>query len=133
MANPHSLEEEVNRIRAMRNVSRVEICDGENEIFDIEKFNRNISSMKKVEPLDTALRKNEHSEISSNDVPEMKTFSITDRHTYVSPEDLSNRWFIIIEQDRRTLSKTTQRFMRSAILPLARRYQADQVFHRKTL
>ena len=34
---------------------------------------------------------------------------------------------------RATLKKTTQRFTRSAILPLAGRHRADRVFSRKTL
>jgi len=32
-----------------------------------------------------------------------------------------------------TLRKTTQRFLRSAILPLSRRYRTDMMFERKTL
>ena len=32
-----------------------------------------------------------------------------------------------------TLKKTTQRFLRSAVLPLVRKYRTDRMFSRKTL
>jgi hypothetical protein len=48
----------------------------------------------------------------------------------VSPEDLSERWCISLAQAKLTLQATTQRIVRSAIMPLARRYRADRVFER---
>eukprot|EP00957_Ditylum_brightwellii_P132013 10065712-Ditylum_brightwellii.AAC.1 len=63
----------------------------------------------------------------------MWTFQSTDWHTDVSPEDLSKQWHISVNWAMKMLRKTTQKFLRSAILPLPRRYHMDQVFTRKTL
>ena len=48
----------------------------------------------------------------------------------VTPEDLSERWFIGLGQATETLKVTTQRLLRSAILPLARQYHTDRMFTR---
>ena len=40
---------------------------------------------------------------------------------------------LVYPQLQKTLNKTTQKFLRSAILPLSRRYRTDRVFSRKTL
>ena len=66
-------------------------------------------------------------------------FDLTDmtqskgRHTDVSAEDLSSRWYISVAQAAKTLKNTTQRFLHSAILPLSRRYRSDWMFRRKIL
>ena len=60
-------------------------------------------------------------------------FQSSKRHTDVSPEDLSERWFISIKTAKETLKRTTQRFLRSALLPLSRRYRADRMFEMKRL
>ena len=69
----------------------------------------------------------------TTDIPTVPTFQSTDRHTDVTPEDLSERWHISLPQAILTLKNTTQRFLRSALLPLGRRYHADRMFERKTL
>ena len=46
---------------------------------------------------------------------------------------MSERWFISISQAAKTLKSTTQNLLRSAVLPLSRRYRADRMFRRKTL
>ena len=61
-----------------------------------------------------------------SDVKEIPTFQSTGRHTDTTPEDLSQRWHISIAQAIKTLKHTTQKFLRSAILPLSRRYRADR-------
>ena len=71
--------------------------------------------------------------IGRGDVPTVNTFQSSDRHSDVSPQSLSERWSISIPTVALTLKKTTQRFLRSAILPLGRRYRTDRVFTRKTL
>ena len=67
------------------------------------------------------------------DVPPPPSFTSGNRHTDVSPRDLAERWFISLPQAMKTLKKTTQKFIRSALLPLTRRYRADRMFTRKTL
>jgi hypothetical protein len=62
------------------------------------------------------------------DVPTPNTFISDERRSDVSPESLADRWCIGIDQARLTLEHTTQRLVRSALLPLTRRYKADRIF-----
>jgi hypothetical protein len=45
----------------------------------------------------------------------------------VTPEDSSEQFSIGLGQARETLKRTTQRIVRLAVMPLARRYCADQI------
>ncbi|KAI2511702.1 Reverse transcriptase (RNA-dependent DNA polymerase) [Fragilaria crotonensis] len=67
------------------------------------------------------------------DVPGRRTFVSQERHSSVTPEELSERWCIGLTQARNTVQVTTQNAVRSAILPLSRRYRADRVFERPLL
>lgn len=67
------------------------------------------------------------------DVPIPQTFASDQRHTGVSAKDLSERWFIGLAQATETIKATTQNCVRSAILPLSRRYRADRVFEKPLL
>ena len=64
------------------------------------------------------------------DVPSAQSFQSKERHSTVTPSDLSKRWYIGLGQVTQTLKVTTQRLMHSTILPLARRYRADRMFIR---
>jgi hypothetical protein len=66
-------------------------------------------------------------------VPRTKTFQSKGRHSLVSPEDLSKRWKIGLEQSKETLKRTTQRVIRLAVMPSARRYCANRMFQVKRL
>ena len=50
------------------------------------------------------------------------------RHSSTTPEDLSKRWGLSLAQATLTLKSTTQKLVRSAVMPLARRYRADHMF-----
>ena len=50
-----------------------------------------------------------------------------ERHSSVTPENLSRKWSIGIETAKRTLQVTTQRGVRTAIHPLHRRYRVDHL------
>ena len=65
-----------------------------------------------------------------NDVPLRRTFISDERHIGVTAEEISERWCIGLSQARDTVKVTTQNGIRSAILPLSRRYKADRVFER---
>ena len=108
----------------------------ERSIFSLTDIHRRICSMKiwpaKKSPA-KSLARNEDIDTGATDVPQPHTFSSSDRHTDISAEQLSERWGIGIKTARETLRKTTQRFLRSAVLPLSRRYRADMMFERKTL
>lgn len=67
------------------------------------------------------------------DVPARRTFVSLDRHTTVTADTLAERFIIGPEQARATLRATLQRGLRSAILPISRRYHADRMFNVKRL
>lgn len=71
--------------------------------------------------------------ISAVDVPPVKNFISKKRHTDITAADLSNRWHIGVKQAQDTLDTTTQRFSRSALQPLSRRYRNDRMFYRRYL
>ena len=79
------------------------------------------------------LTRDEDIDTGATDVTLPSTFQSSERHTDVSPQALSERWGIGIGAATKTLSKTTQKFLRSAVLPLSRRYRTDMMFQRKTL
>ena len=100
-------------------------------VFDLTSTQRRISGMKIITP-EKPLHRTEL-EPGKTDVPTPSTFQSKDRHSDVSAEQLSERWGISLKAARATLKKTTQRFLRSAVLPLTRRYRTDMMFDRKTL
>ena len=53
-----------------------------------------------------------------------------ERHPDVNPSDLSERWQIGLGAAAKTLKATTQRMLRSAIMPIARRHRVDCMFER---
>ena len=59
-----------------------------------------------------------------------KTFHSAERKQNVSAADISERWFIGLRQAADTIKATSQQLLRSAILPLARRYRADRMYER---
>ena len=145
-SNAHSLEEEVERIRRVGAVDanmtapELDTVDeqimGTDRIFHLSGFIRCIAAMKVVhEPTPSPKELVQPSKVDDSELntKELNTFQSSERHTDVSPQDLSERWNISIQQATATLKKTTQRFIRSAVLPLSRRYRADRMFKRKTL
>ena len=54
------------------------------------------------------------------DVPSSKSFHTSERKSMVSASDLSERWLIGLKQATQTIKFTSQRLLRSEILPLAR-------------
>ena len=65
---------------------------------------------------------------SPEELPTAPTFQSKSRHSSVTPEDLSERWLIGLKRAKDTIQNTTQRILRSALLPLARRYRADHMY-----
>ncbi len=61
------------------------------------------------------------------------TFVSQKRHPQVTKEQLSERWNIGISQAKKTLEVTTQKGVRSAILPLSRRYRTDLMYNQRKL
>ncbi len=67
------------------------------------------------------------------DVEARKTFISKERHSAVTSENLSKRWNIGLNQAKQTLKVTTQRGVRSAILPVSQRYRTDRMCHQVKL
>ena len=51
----------------------------------------------------------------------------------VTPEDISNRWFIGLSQASKSIKDTMQHILRSAVLPLACRYKTNRMYERPQL
>ena len=68
-----------------------------------------------------------------SDMPAMRTFISTKRHTKATAFNLAERWGIGIKSAEDTLKVTTQRGIRSAIMPISRRYRADRYYGMKRL
>ena len=71
--------------------------------------------------------------VSVQAVPHANTFQSKGRHSTVSPEELSEQWKMGLKQARDKISKTTQILIRSAVIPLASRYEGDRLFQTKSL
>lgn len=72
-------------------------------------------------------------EDSLEDLPTRQTYTSTERHSKISAEVLADRFGIGIERARATLRATLQRGVRSATLPIGRRYRADRQYGVKRL
>ena len=59
------------------------------------------------------------------------TFQSSQRHSTVDASSLSDRWGISVAQAALTLKATAQKYVRSALLSLARRYRVDCMFGQK--
>ena len=55
------------------------------------------------------------------------------RHNNVNPQQLAERWGIGLEQANLTIQNTTQYGIRSALMPLSRRYRGDLFYQLKRL
>jgi hypothetical protein len=67
------------------------------------------------------------------DTPGRRTFVSDERHTKITAKMITEKFGISIQQAQRTLRVTTQRGVRSAILPISRSYRADRMFAVKRL
>ena len=67
------------------------------------------------------------------DIPGRRTFVSDERHLKITAETLAEKFGISIPRAQKTLRVTTQRGVRSAILPISRRYRADRMFSVKRL
>ena len=61
-------------------------------------------------------------------LPTRKTYSSTESHKKISAEVITDRYGIVTERANADFKKTLKRSTRSAILPISRRYIADQQY-----
>ena len=103
-------------------------------IFNLTAMQRRICGMSILsEKVEKPLAKSDNIDTGTSDVQPSHTFVSSERHSDVSPQQLSERWGIGLKAAQATIKKTTQRFLCSAVLPLSRRYRTDMMFERKTL
>ena len=114
-----TLEEEMGTLRhvsAMNNtggdIKNEDII--EDMVFSIDKINRKLSSLKRLELGKPRI------DPGNSDVPITHTFKISDIHSDVTTQDLSELREIGISTSVNTLKNTTQKFLRSAVLLLSR-------------
>ena len=81
----------------------------------------------------TDINVNETLDTIKQDVPARRTFISFDRHRKTNIDNLAENWCIGKRKAADTINVTTQRGIRSAILPLSRRYRADRQFGTKRL
>ena len=67
--------------------------------------------------------------IALDDVPTPRTFLSKEQHSAVKAIELSEKWLIGLVQDNVTLKSTTQKIVRSVVLPLGRHYKYDRLYH----
>ena len=107
-------------------------------LFKLNLINWTTASIK-VTILDTEVEapkilvRNNKLNSGKSDVPALNTFSSSDQQSDIILQDLNEIWGIRLSTAYKTFQNTTQKFMCSTILPLARRYRTDQVLTRKTL
>lgn len=128
------------RLIESRNVSSMRMDVDEYPIDEDKIYNpigfckRLINSVKVDSPKYDIRFKTNIKELSSGKVLEEqeleppKTFISEERHSTVTPEDLSEKWGISVAQAALTLKATTRKLLRSAVMPLARRYRVDRMF-----
>ena len=109
-----------------RNISTISRVDTR-VIFDVRTFNARIMKSQKV------FTRMTEGPLSEDQIMGPRIFVSTDRHSNTTPEDLSEIWGISVEQARMTLDSTTQHHVRSAVLPLSRRYRMDRMYEPKRL
>jgi hypothetical protein len=128
-----TVEEEITRTIGSVNVEG-NCCDDNSDeesdsvVFDIGGMSQRMIASVKVQTVPRQV-----SQVEVQDVPQVKTFQSKGRHSTITPEELSERWQIGMAQAKETLKRTTQRLVRSAVMPLARRYRADRMFEKKRL
>jgi hypothetical protein len=68
-----------------------------------------------------------------NDLKVFRPHHSSERHPRVTPEQLSRHFQIGLQTAKDTIRVTTQRGIRSSVLPLSRRYRSDMYFNQKRL
>ena len=95
--------------------------------YNLDGFNcRLIASINLY--VDRKIEKIQTGPLEEKDLKPPHTFLSSERHSSVTPEDISEWWYISVHQAKMTLNATTKKLVRSAIMPLSRRYRVDRMF-----
>ena len=124
-----SVEEEMTMQRNLSAVSQYECVESEEfdtvRTYDLDAMQ--LCLIASVNVTDTT-KSRKIAQVDVADVPAANKFVSTERHTSVTPEDLSERWGIGLQQAKVTLKRTTNKIVRSATMTLGRRYRDDRHF-----
>ena len=126
-AIPASLKERTQRIRdpiimiGLESTTGVSTFDMSTHMFDAQAI-----TCTKSDRMAAEVRV--QNEDALPDVPLPKTFATSKRHANITARELSAPWLISLKQADDTIKVTTRNCIRSAVLPLSRRYRADRVF-----
>jgi hypothetical protein len=143
---PNEQEEiEVRNIQSVKQEHNPQSGEGEEDVlFDIAELRKRIISSATItfEDMEEKREKRRIKALTQASLPPIvlpgpleeheimpiRTFLSKDRHSRTTPEELSERWGLSIAQAALTLKATTRRLVRSALMPLARRYRVDRMF-----
>ena len=128
-------EDKATRLGSVKvSAARSDIVWGEpefEEIYNDDAFCERVISSVKVASIPPDTKSTATASVAAVEMkgpPTPHTFVSEDRKSNVTPQALAEKWLIGLEQAALTLKNTTQWIVRSALLPLARRYKADRVF-----
>ena len=93
--------------------------------YDPEHFSSRI-----IQQIQVDWPEGEQNPTIQQDIPSARTVQSRERHLGTTPADISERWYVGLSQANTTLNATTQRLVRSTLLPLSRRYRADHIYER---
>ena len=122
-----------------RYICDISINNNDNERFSYSQLDSDESILHDIEPslvrFYELLHDNDttYPPLIRDDIPARRTYSSTDRHRKLDATSLAEMWGIGIKRASATIQCTTQRGVRSAILPLSRRYRADRMYNLKRL
>ena len=129
-----SIEWDPNHISFPNGSPRTNEYDGGSTIISMAARTDDLSKIHRSRnDLDFLKKLNEMESNSNIDIPTPRTFVSSDRHSVVSAKDLSEKWMISQKHAEKTIKATTQRGIRSAVLPLSRRYRGDLFYQKKRL
>ena len=80
-----------------------------------------------------SISQTQQKEHSLQDIPTRQTYTSTQRHAQATVEVLAERFAIGLQRAKDTMKATFQRAVRSALLPISRRYRADRQLNTKQL
>ena len=120
-------------------INKVDVGDSFLDYSTYSNINRDESILHNIEPSLVNLKERMIAKLTSNnisiddDLPARRTFVSSKRHLKLSAKQLSELWCIGPQRAKQTMRVTTQRGVRSAIMPLSRRYRADRRFNKRRL
>ena len=143
--NPHEVQ--LGKVQSDRSVGaicvremQVQAIDSNiNETHKYEYDNTMVKTddmlMHEINPIASYIQKlkSDQQTYGLTDAPPRNSFVSDERHNKLNADGLAENWCIGPIKAMATLRATTQRFKRSAILPISRRYRTDRFYDMKRL